>query len=60
MRLAGYGPDRPTRRIVATTEPGTLPEKSPGYPATNLPRPGSPRCTEGWIAPADLAEGVRL
>lgn len=60
LTLAGYGPDRPTRLIVATTDPETLPEKSTWYLATNLPRPGSARCQEWSIAPAELAEVVRL
>ncbi|MFM9443755.1 hypothetical protein [Streptomyces acidiscabies] len=27
-RLGGYGPDSPCRLVVATTDPGTLPEKA--------------------------------
>ena len=60
LTLAGYGPDRRVRLIVATTDPTTLPKVSTWYLATNLPRPGSPHATDGGPAPADLAEVVRL
>jgi DDE superfamily endonuclease len=59
-RKVGYGPDKPTRRVVATTDPAELPEVSPWYLATNLPRPGSLQADEGAVPPADLAEVVRL
>ncbi len=42
-----YGPDRPERAVVATTDPATLPEHTTWYLTTNLPD-------------ADLAEIVRL
>ncbi len=60
LTFAGYGPDQPTRLVVATTDPATLPAVSTWYLVTNLPRPGSPRAAEGTVAPADLAEVVRL
>lgn len=60
LTLAGYGPDPPTRLVVATSDPATLPEVSTWYLATNLPRPGSPPAAEGALVPADLAEVVRL
>jgi hypothetical protein len=60
LTLVGYGPDRPTRLVVATTDPAELPEVSTWYLATNLPRPGSPQADEGAVPPADLAEVVRL
>src|SRR5437667_10301824 len=59
LTLAGDGPERPTRLVVATTDPATLPEVSTGYLATNLPRPGSPQAAEAALAPAGLAEVVR-
>jgi SRSO17 transposase len=59
-RLAGYGPDRSTRLVVATTDPATLPPRSTWYLVTNLPRPGSPRAARSPFAAADLAEVVRL
>ena len=58
--FASYGPEKATRRIVATTDPATLPEMSTWYLATNLPAPGSARCPEWPVAAADLAEVVRL
>ena len=60
LTLAGYGPDEPCRLVVATRDPATLPEVSTWYLVTNLPRPGSPRAAEGALAPAELAEVVRL
>jgi hypothetical protein len=60
LTLAGYGPDRSTRLVVATSDPATLPEQTTWYLATNLPRPGSPRVEEWPGPPADLAEIVRL
>jgi SRSO17 transposase len=53
---AGWGPDKPLRLVVATTDPGRLPARSTWYLLTNLPRRG-PR--HGHRA-ADLAEVVRL
>jgi SRSO17 transposase len=60
LTLAGYGPDKPTRLVVATTDPATLPETSSWYLATNLPRPGAAATAEWPAEPADLAEIVRL
>jgi hypothetical protein len=59
-RLGWWGPDGTTRLVVATTDPGTLPDKSTWYLATNLPRPGGPRDHDGPHSPADLEEIVRL
>ena len=42
-RLGWWGPDGTTRLVVATADPGILPDKATWYLATNLPRPGSPR-----------------
>jgi len=60
LTLAGYGPDRSTRLVVATSDPATLPEATTWYLATNLPRPGSTRAEEWPGPPADLEEIVRL
>jgi SRSO17 transposase len=60
LTLGGYGPDNPTRLIVATTNPATLPAERTWYLATNLPAPGSPQAEKWPIAPADLEEIVRL
>jgi hypothetical protein len=60
LSLSGYGPENPTRLVVATTDPKTLPKESTWYLATNLPAPGSPQAEKWPTAPADLAEVVRL
>lgn len=59
-RLGGYGPDSPSRLIVATTNPATLPEKATWYLATNLPHPNAPHAATSPHPPADLPEIVRL
>jgi SRSO17 transposase len=41
--LGGWGPDGIRRLVVATADPGTLPDKTTWYLVTNLPRPGGPR-----------------
>ena len=44
QRDAGrLGPDSIRRLVVATADPGTLPDKAAWYLVTNLPRPGGPR-----------------
>ena len=59
-RLGFWGPDGTTRLVVATKDPGTLPDKATWYLATNLPLPESPQATDSPHPPADLAEIVRL
>jgi SRSO17 transposase len=58
--LGPWGPDRPTRLVVATTDPATLPKKNTWYLITNLPRPSAPHAAHSPHRPADLAEVVRL
>jgi hypothetical protein len=58
--LAGYGPGESTRLVAATTDPATLPAASTWYVVTNLPHPQVAPATESALAPADLAELVRL
>jgi DDE superfamily endonuclease len=53
-------PDPIDRLVVATTDPATFPPRSTWVLLTNLPRPGSPRAAEGALAPAELAEVVRV
>jgi hypothetical protein len=58
--LGWWGPDGLTRLVVATANPGTLPDKATWYLATNLPRPGGPREEDSPHPAADLAEIVRI
>jgi hypothetical protein len=58
--LGWWGPDGFTRLVVATADPGALPDKATWYLATNLPRPGGPRAADSPHPPADLAEVTRI
>ena len=58
--LGGWGPDGARRLVVATADPGTLPDKATWYLVTNLPRPGGPREQDSPWPAAGLAEIVRL
>jgi len=58
--LGGWGPDGVRRLVVATADPGTLPDKATWYLVTNLPRPGSPREPDSPHPAAGLAEIVRI
>ena len=60
LELAGYGPGGSTRLVAATTDPATLPAASTWYVVTNLPQPERAPAAESALAPADLAEIVRL
>jgi hypothetical protein len=53
--LGGWGPDRPLRLVVATTNPASLPGHSTWYLLTNRPRPATRRAQQ-----ADLTDIVRL
>jgi len=55
-----YGPKRQQRAIVVTTDPTQLPELTTWYLVTNLPSPHSARAGKSRLAPANLAEIVRL
>src|ERR687898_2232425 len=55
-----YGPHRARRSVVATTDPKGLPEKRTWYLGTNLPHPDSDPASESDLAPASVAEVVRL
>src|SRR5260370_1169782 len=58
--LGGWGPDGARRLVVATADPGTLPDKATWYLVTKLPRPGVPR-EAGTAHPASrLGEVMRL
>jgi hypothetical protein len=58
--LGWWGPDGLTRLVVATADPGTLPDKATWHLATSLPRPGGPREAASPHPAADLAEIVRI
>ena len=58
--LGWWGPDGDRRLVVATADPGTLPDKATWYLVTNLPRPGGPREADSPHPAADLAEIVRI
>ncbi len=55
-----YGPEKRKRLVVATTDPAGLPERTTWYLRTNIPAPGSGRAGDSQIAPAGVAEVVRL
>src|SRR5215217_2584631 len=57
-----YGPHRPRRSVVATTDPKELPEKATWYLVTNLPHPDSEQIKEEQtkLPAAELSEIVRL
>jgi hypothetical protein len=55
-----YGPDKPQRLLVVTTDPATLPELSTWYLASNLPKPRSQRARGSMFPTANQAEIVRL
>lgn len=55
-----YGPQKPQRVLVATTDPRTLPSLSTWYLVTNLPAPGSSQTAQSPLAAADVDEIVRL
>jgi hypothetical protein len=48
------------RAIVASTDPKTLPDLSPGYLVTNLPTPTDHVKSELLFSPASLEEIIRL
>ena len=58
--LGWWGPDGFTRLVVATADPGTLPDKATWYLTTNLPRPGGPREADSPHPVASLAEIARI
>jgi hypothetical protein len=58
--LGWWGPDGTRRLVVATADPGTLPDKATWYLVTNLPRPGGPREAGSVHPAADLAEITRI
>jgi hypothetical protein len=58
-RLGGWGPDRPLRLVVATTDPASLPAMSSWYLLSNLPRPTSRRAQQAQLAEIVGLYGLR-
>ncbi len=55
-----YGRERAKRALVVTTDPARLPDLATWYLTTNLPALGSERAVQSDLAPASVAEVVRL
>lgn len=55
-----YGPGKPERAVVATTDPQTLPDLTTWYLVTNRPAPSDGRKGEAPFPPASLEEIIRL
>jgi len=55
-----YGPEKPQRALVATTNPRTRPSLSTGSLVTNLPVPGTAQAARSAFATTDVTEIVRL
>jgi DDE superfamily endonuclease len=60
LDIRPFGPGKPQRVIVATTDPATLPDLTTFYLITNLPAPGSQRAQYSKHAVASVEEVVRL
>lgn len=60
IQAGPYGPRKPERAVVVTTDPETLPELNTWYLVTNLPLTNKPRATRGPRTGASLEEVVRL
>ena len=57
---SGYGPERPRRLVIVTTDPARLPDLTTWYLVTNLPAPDTERAQARSMPPADVADVVRL
>jgi hypothetical protein len=60
LDIRPFGPGKPERVVVATTDPVTLPDLSTFYLITNLPAPGSPRAQDSEFSAASVEEVVHL
>jgi hypothetical protein len=58
-KLGGWGPDRPHRLVVATTDPARLPKLTTWYLLTNLPRPAGRRAQQAQLSEIVGAYGLR-
>jgi SRSO17 transposase len=57
--LGGWGPQRPLRLVVASTDPARLPAMSTWYLLTNLPRPAGRRAQQAQLAEIVGLYGLR-
>jgi len=57
--LGGWGPDRPLRLVVATTDPRRLPPMSTWYLLTNIARPASHRAQRAQLGEIVALYGLR-
>jgi hypothetical protein len=60
VNIRPFGPEKPERVIIATTDPVSLPDLTTFYLVTNLPAPGSEWAQKSELAVASLEEVVRL
>ncbi|MDQ5828868.1 MAG: IS701 family transposase [Actinomycetota bacterium] len=60
VKAGPYGKERAQRALVVTPDPERLPDLATWYLTTNLPALGSEREVESDLAPASVAEVVRL
>ena len=60
VKAGPYSSEKSHRAFVVTTDPERLPRLGTWYLITDLPAPGSERAKESDLAPAGLAEVVRL
>jgi hypothetical protein len=58
-QLGPWGPDRPYRLVVATTDPARLPAMSTWYLLCNLPRPASRRAQQAQLSEIVGLYGLR-
>ena len=57
--LGGWGPDRPHRLVVATTNPASLPAMTTWYLLCNLPRPAGRRAQQAQLGEIVGLYGLR-
>ena len=58
-RLGGWGPDRPHRLVVATTDPARLPKLTTWYLLCNLARPAGGRAQQAQLSEIVATYGLR-
>jgi hypothetical protein len=60
VKAGPYSPQKARRAVVVSVDPERLPRLGTWYLTTDLPAPGSERAKESELAPASVAEVVRL